>query len=93
MEERLKETISDVLSISIHCIDDNTTKESIPSWDSVKHINLVIALEQEFNITFDIHEIELMNSYREILSILETKAVAKDIKRNISRKSGMEGIS
>lgn len=52
----------DALSIS-----DEMTRESFPTWDSLGHIRLVSALEEAFNLSFSIEEIEGMTSVGRIL--------------------------
>ena len=54
-------------------IDDESSPNSIKSWDSLKHMNLVTVLEEEFNVQFiDKEIIELLN-YTAIISILNEK--------------------
>ena len=73
MEERLKEVIGDVLDLDPGSIDASTTKDTTDSWDSLNHINLVVALEQEFQVSFDVAEIESMQTFTDILDTLEKK--------------------
>ena len=52
IEKRIKNIMSLVFSISIEEIDDESSPDTIESWDSLKQMNLVISLEEEFNIIF-----------------------------------------
>ena len=47
---KLKKVISNVLGVSIDIIDDNSSPNSIEKWDSLSHINLIMAIEAEFDV-------------------------------------------
>ena len=54
--------MSAVFEISIEEINDESSPDTIELWDSLKHLNLVLALEEEFNVQFtDDNLIELIN--------------------------------
>ena len=52
IENKIKETMSAVFNIDINQIDINSTPDTLKGWDSVGHMNLILALEEEFNIQF-----------------------------------------
>lgn len=52
MRDRVIKVISQVLEIPVEAIGDDASPETIESWDSLKHMNLVLALEDEFGIRF-----------------------------------------
>ncbi|MBH09579.1 MAG: hypothetical protein CMG74_04345 [Candidatus Marinimicrobia bacterium] len=62
MENQIKSIMSSVFEIPVSKIDDESSPDTIESWDSLKHINFVIALEEELDINFSDNEIiELIN--------------------------------
>ena len=62
IEERIKNVMSAVFEIPANKIDKESSPDNIESWDSLKHMNIVVALEEEFNIQFTDDEIiELIN--------------------------------
>jgi len=65
--------MADLLDLDPERIDGSTLKDNTPAWDSLNHINLVVALEQEFGISFDLHEIESMLSYDDIVQVVVGK--------------------
>ena len=73
MKEQIKTTMSNVLGVDIKDIDTHSNRESIPGWDSLKHMNLVIALEGEFNIRFTNTEITNLISYDYIVQLITNK--------------------
>jgi len=75
MEERLKKIMSQVFDTPVESINKVSSPDTIDNWDSVNHINLVLALEQAFGISFEPDEIiELMN-FELILIILKDKGI------------------
>lgn len=73
MEERLKILVADILDVDPESIDGSTTRDNTESWDSLNHINLVTALEQQFGVSFEVSEIESMSSFDDILQLMEVK--------------------
>lgn len=77
MEDRLKKVFSNVFDIPVGNIDDNLSPDTVDEWDSLNHTNLVIALEQEFGVTFSPDEIiEMMNV--ELINIIIRDKTAKN---------------
>ena len=73
MEDQIKQIMADVLDLEAECIEESTTQDNTPNWDSLNHVNLIIAVEQEFDLTFSPEEIEGMVSFSKIVETLETK--------------------
>ena len=70
IKSKLKEIISSVFIIDIANIsEDNQNK----NWDSLKHMNLILALEDEFDLKFKNSEIIQMDNFVSILQILSKK--------------------
>lgn len=61
-EHDLKRVLGDVFGIDPVTIGDATSTDTVASWDSLKHLNLVIALEERFQVTFTEEEsVEILN--------------------------------
>ena len=73
MEDRIKKVMSDVLNIDVSLINNESSPDNIENWDSLKHMNLVIALEEEFKVEFDDEEIADSMNYALILNIIKGK--------------------
>ena len=65
--------MSVVFEIPVKQIDDELSPDTLKSWDSLKHMNLVAALEEEFNVEFSDGEIPLLSIYSSIITILSEK--------------------
>jgi acyl carrier protein len=54
-------------------ISDATCAEDIYEWDSLNHINLVAAIEQEFEVKFALAELERLRNVGDMINLLLTK--------------------
>ena len=73
METRIKQVMSDVFNIDVETIGNNSSPDNIEEWDSLMHMNLIVALEEEFEIEFDDDEIVVSMNYALIVIILKSK--------------------
>lgn len=73
VEQTIKEVMALILNIDAQRIDDGTSMDNTPGWDSANHINLVLALEEEFSVSFEVTELEMMVSYFDIVSVVGSK--------------------
>ena len=77
MEDQLKEIMGQVFNVAPEQITEATSLDTIEEWDSLKHTNLIIALEQGFGVSFEAEEIVEMISYKLILITLREKLETK----------------
>lgn len=63
IENRIKTVMSSVLNIPKSEIHNKTSSDTIKSWDSLKHMNIIVGLEEEFDIEFDADEIGNLLNY------------------------------
>ena len=74
-ENKLKQAMSDIFGIEASSINEKTSVDTIDGWDSLKHLNLVLSLESEFDITFTEEETIQILSYPLIKIVLEEHGV------------------
>ena len=68
--ERLNKVFQDVFDDDSITVNENTTSSDIEDWDSLEHINLVVAVEQEFGIKFNMNEVTTMKNVGEMVDII-----------------------
>jgi acyl carrier protein len=73
VQDRIRRVISAVFDISIESITDDTSPDTVGSWDSLKHMYLIIALEEEFSFQISDNEIIEMINYSLIKNIIIEK--------------------
>jgi acyl carrier protein len=72
--ERLNEVFRDVFDDDSICVNENTTSADIEDWDSIEHINLIAAVENEFGIRFKMREVSGMKNVGEMIAIISSRA-------------------
>jgi acyl carrier protein len=65
----LNEVFQDVFDDESITVNDATTANDIEDWDSLEHINLVVAVEQKFGIKFNMGEV---NSFKDVGAMVDT---------------------
>ena len=71
--EHVCRIVADVLQVPVKRVTRNTSSQDIETWDSLHHLNLVLALEQELNLHFDSNELERMTSIEGIMAVLDDR--------------------
>ena len=64
MNEKVLQTISEVLKVPQADLKPEMTIDQIDTWDSIKHMDLILTLEEKFNIQFEGDEIADMQSIK-----------------------------
>lgn len=73
ISDRLKKTILDALEIDDYNFVDKTTANEVPNWDSLNHINVILAVEGEFKIKFKGAEILRIKNIGELQQLINSK--------------------
>jgi acyl carrier protein len=73
MKERVFQTVSQVLGVPLEQVTEQSSPETVESWDSLKHMNLILALEEQFGVSFTDDEIMSMLSVELILGVLSAR--------------------
>ena len=61
-ETQLKDVLASSLGIRSAEIDEDTSVDTVEAWDSLKHLNLILALEAAFDVTFTEEQtVEMLN--------------------------------
>lgn len=68
--ESLNEVFRDVFDDDEITVGDETTADDIEDWDSLEHINLVVAVEKKFSIKFNMGEVNSFKNVGEMVDII-----------------------
>lgn len=68
--EMLNEVFRDVFDDPSITVEDSTTSEDVEGWDSLEHINLIAAVEQEFGVKFNMGQVVSMKNVGEMVDII-----------------------
>jgi acyl carrier protein len=76
IDEKILCIFSDILDIDHTRINDDTSPENTPEWDSLAAMNLVTAVEEEFQINLTTTDIMKMRSIAIVKQVIEEKEVS-----------------
>jgi len=69
-KQEIKQIMSKVFNLGIDTIGDNATQKDIIKWDSLNHLNLVVEIEDNFDISIEPEDISEMLSIDQILLVV-----------------------
>ena len=73
MRDKIKNVMALVFEMELNQIPNSASTSTIVVWDSLNHMNLIVALEEEFNILFNDEEIVEIISLQAIEKTLLSK--------------------
>ena len=71
MPPELREILTNVLEVK--SISEQDSAETIANWDSVRHLTLMTAIEERFDIVFDADQMMTLTSVAEIVNALDRR--------------------
>jgi acyl carrier protein len=77
IEARVRGLAADIFSVAQKDITIDSSPGTIGTWDSLQHLNLVLAVEQEFDVQFTPEEVETLTTVNAFVELLERKPTSK----------------
>ena len=75
MYDDLVSVLAEVFGLGADQIVPGLTKDEVGSWDSLKQMDLVLSIEQKFEVSLEITDIIKMNSVANIVEVLQDKGI------------------
>ncbi len=69
--EQVRSIASDIFGIPADKITAESSPETIENWDSMQHLNLVLAVEEKFGVQLDPEDIERMKNIGAVANLVE----------------------
>jgi acyl carrier protein len=73
---RLKKTMAAVFGIQPEAIGEHTSIDTVETWDSLRHLNLVLALEEQFQVRIPEEDMVEIMSFAKIRDMLRQQGVS-----------------
>lgn len=73
-KKAIEEIIAETLEVGAEKVNGNSTRADLAEWDSLGHIHLMVALEEEYNITIK------ATAFSEVKSVEELKVFIEKLK-------------
>jgi len=72
LDMKLKELIARVMRVDIVLVTEECSTDTIAEWDSLGHMRLILALEEEFNLTLNERQIMQIISFVKVRDLVES---------------------
>lgn len=70
--EEVQQIVADTLNVQPDTISLETSQDSLATWDSLAQINLITALESQYDVEFEVEEIAEVASVQAIMDYLKS---------------------
>ena len=70
MGPAIEKVVAEIFEIDATEISDEMTPENVDKWDSLNHLRLVTALEQQFGIRLSMQDIQSMQSIASLKTVV-----------------------
>jgi len=67
---------SDIFGVAVAKLTADSSPDTVDTWDSVQHLNLVLALEERFGLQLSPEEIDQMKTLGATATLIQTKLQA-----------------
>ncbi|MDA0194118.1 MAG: acyl carrier protein [Bacteroidetes bacterium] len=74
IKEAIRNTLSVVFEIPEEDVTEESSTDSIENWDSIRHLNLIIALEEQFGVSIPDDDVGNMLNFK-IIKIVISEAI------------------
>jgi acyl carrier protein len=71
--ERFFQVVSSILNVARESLSPQSSRDSLEEWDSIKHMYVVLALEEEFSVEFSDDEIANLVSVSDLMRAMTKK--------------------
>lgn len=72
MEDEIKELVAEVFNISEDDVTPALSQDTLDNWDSLNHLQLVTAVEEEFDISLTMDEIDEITNIEKLTSVINS---------------------
>lgn len=72
-KDQIKAIMAKVFNLEVAAITDGTSQQTLAAWDSLAHLNLIVELESEFDVSFEPEEIGTMTTLEAVEATLAAK--------------------
>ena len=73
LEQKIKDSMKTVFEISAGEINEESSIDNMDLWDSMGHIKLILSIEKDFGMQFNVDEVVEMTNYKRIREIIQDK--------------------
>jgi len=73
ISQELKKVILTQLDLDDFDLQDDTVAPQVPGWDSLNHVNIILAVEKHFNVKFKSYEVLRLKNVGDLQNLVNLK--------------------
>jgi acyl carrier protein len=73
ISQELKKVILSQLDLDDFDLQDETMAPEVPGWDSLNHVNIIVAVENKFGVKFKSYEVLRLKNVGDLQKLLNAK--------------------
>jgi acyl carrier protein len=73
IHQKLTLVFQDVFDNPTLVISDSTTAKDVAGWDSIAHVNLIVAVEKAFGVTFTTKQVKLLANVGDFIELISAR--------------------
>jgi acyl carrier protein len=73
ISQELKKVILSQLDLDDFDLQDETMAPQVPGWDSLNHVNIILAVEKSFNVKFKSYEVLRLKNVGDLQKLVDLK--------------------
>ena len=70
-KSQIKTIMAEIFEVDLNEIDDNISQKNTSEWDSLRHLNLMVEIEEKFDVSFTPEQIGSLTSLKLIINELD----------------------
>jgi acyl carrier protein len=71
--EMLRKLVADVLQVQLEAVPANATSDTLEGWDSLRHLDIIMAVEAATHITFSTADVVALTSLEKLERALDER--------------------
>jgi len=75
IHQKLTAVFRDIFDNPTLEISEGTTANDIPEWDSIMHVNLIVAVEKAFGISFSTRDVKSLANVGDLMGLIAKRAI------------------
>jgi acyl carrier protein len=75
IHQKLTAVFRDIFDNPTLEISEATTANDIPGWDSIMHVNLIVAVEKAFGISFSTRDVKSLANVGDLMGLIAKRAI------------------
>ncbi len=79
MYGKVLNVVSNIIGVPVETLSEKSSQGTVAYWDSLKHMSLILSLEEGFSVSLSDEEIMKISSIKDIIKLLKEKGVPDEM--------------